>query len=201
MLAELRSNLATIDQHGRRMEGIVRSMLDHSRGGNGEPEEADLNALVTNYVTISYKALQSRGVMTDVTVEMALDPSIGKVRIVPQEISRVVINLVDNACCAVNAKRRSAAQPGYRPTIQVRTRGTDDGVELRIRDDGTGIPEGIRSRLFEPFFTTKDPGEGTGLGLSICYDIVVRGHGGGLRFETQEGEFTEFIVTLPRRRG
>jgi signal transduction histidine kinase len=200
-LEELRGHLAKVEQHGRRMEGIIRSMLDHSRGDRGEVEEIDFNALVHTYVNIGYQAARARGAVENMALDFALDASIGPVFVVPQEISRVVVNLIDNACYAVTEKAQAATTPSYSPTILIRTRRLPgDAIELRIRDNGPGIRGDAKSRLFDPFFTTKPPGKGTGLGLSLSHDIIVRGYGGSLALETREGEFAEFIVTIPRRR-
>ncbi|WP_437292047.1 trifunctional serine/threonine-protein kinase/ATP-binding protein/sensor histidine kinase [Sorangium sp. So ce406] len=197
-LGDLTSNVKKIGEHGRRMEGIIRSMLDHSRGERGERQEVDFNTLVATYVNIGYHGARVRTQSAEIAIDLDLSPSIGQVSLVPQEISRVVINLVDNACYAV--RRRDAARgQGSSPQIRVATRDLGDRVELRVHDNGVGIPAGIRDKIMNPFFTTKPPGEGTGLGLSICHNIVVEGNGGSLTFETQEGEFTEFIVTLPKR--
>ncbi|KYF74048.1 hypothetical protein BE17_21015 [Sorangium cellulosum] len=197
-LGDLTSNVKKIGEHGRRMEGIIRSMLDHSRGERGERQDVDFNTLVATYVSIGYHGARARASSAEIAIDLDLSPSIGLVSLVPQEISRVVINLVDNACYAV---RRRGAAPGQEPSprIRVMTRDLGGHVELRVHDNGVGIPAGIRDKIMNPFFTTKPPGEGTGLGLSICHNIVVEGNGGSLTFETEEGEFTEFIVTLPKR--
>jgi signal transduction histidine kinase len=199
-LADLRANLTTINQHSRRMEGIIRSMLDHSRGGQGRAEETDLGALTASFVNVACQAQRTRPPVLDVAVELALEPELGRVLLIPQEMSRVIINLVENAWHAVRMRAQRAGGTGYQPRIRVSTHGQADAVEVRVWDNGIGIPEAQRNRIFEPFFTTKPPGEGTGLGLSICYDIIVQGHRGSLQCESREGEFTEFIVRLPRRR-
>ncbi|WP_438002552.1 ATP-binding sensor histidine kinase [Sorangium sp. So ce321] len=197
-LGDLTSNVKKIGEHGRRMEGIIRSMLDHSRGERGERQEVDFNTLVATYVSIGYHGARARASSDEIAIDLDLSPSIGQVSLVPQEISRVVINLVDNACYAV--RRRGAARgQAPSPRIRVMTRDLGEHVELRVHDNGVGIPAGIRDKIMNPFFTTKPPGEGTGLGLSICHNIVVEGNGGSLTFETEDGEFTEFIVTLPKR--
>ncbi|WP_437663285.1 trifunctional serine/threonine-protein kinase/ATP-binding protein/sensor histidine kinase [Sorangium sp. So ce1182] len=197
-LGDLTSNVKKIGEHGRRMEGIIRSMLDHSRGERGERQEVDFNTLVATYVSIGYHGARARASSAEVAIDLDLSPSIGQVSLVPQEISRVVINLVDNACYAVRRRDATRGQ-GPSPRIRVMTRDLGEHVELRVHDNGVGIPAGIRDKIMNPFFTTKPPGEGTGLGLSICRNIVVEGNGGSLTFETEEGEFTEFIVTLPKR--
>jgi predicted ATPase/signal transduction histidine kinase len=199
-LADLRTNLTTINQHSRRMEGIIRSMLDHSRGGQGKAEETDLKALVTSFVNVAHQAQRTKLPVLDVALELVMEPELGRVVLVPQEISRVILNLVENAWHAVRARAQRISDTEYRPRIRVSTHGQGDAVELRVWDNGTGIPKAMLHRIFEPFFTTKPTGEGTGLGLSICYDIVVQGHRGSLHCSSQEGEFTEFTVRLPHRR-
>lgn len=198
-LADLKHNLGKIQEHGQRMEGIIRAMLEHSRGGKAEPEATDVNTLVSSHVNLAYQGMRSRDPSFNTAIALDLDASLPPVRVVPQDLSRVIVNLLDNACHAVGAKQR--AQPGgdFQPRIQVRTRNLGERVEIRIHDNGTGIPRSIRDKVFTPFFTTKRSGEGTGLGLSLSHDIIVKGHGGTLRFESEEGAFTEFVITLPSR--
>ncbi|WP_437616879.1 AAA family ATPase [Sorangium sp. So ce834] len=197
-LNDVALTMTRVQDNGRRMDGIIGSMLEHSRGGQGERRETDLNGLVEKFASLAAQGLRSRTPPIEVSLELALDPSIGSLLLVPQEISRVLLNLIDNAGYAVNTKK-GAGSPGYAPHIRVSTRVAGDAAEIRVYDNGVGVPVGIRDRLFTPFFTTKRPGEGTGLGLSISYDIVVKSNRGSLRFESIEGEFTEFIVSLPRK--
>ncbi|MFY0566251.1 sensor histidine kinase [Archangium lansingense] len=199
-LADLALNMRKVQEHGSRMESIIRSMLDHSRGGKGERQEHPLNAVLSDSINLAYHGMRSRFPTLDTKLEQELDESAGMVDVVPQELSRVVVNLLDNACYSVSAKRRLRGADGFQPKIRVKTRGLGESVELRIYDNGLGIPLDVRDKLFTPFFTTKPAGEGTGLGLSLSHDIIVKGHGGSLRFESEEGSFTEFIITLPRRR-
>jgi predicted ATPase/signal transduction histidine kinase len=196
-LANLDLNLAKIDTHGQRMDGIIRSMLDHSRGGTGERAEVDLNALVGDYVKLAYHGMRARPGAVDIDIDIVVDPALAPIQVVPQEIGRVIINLVDNACYALAAKQR-AGTGGFTPRIEVRTRELGTEVEIRVRDNGTGIPESMRARVLDPFFTTKQAGEGTGLGLSISHEIIAQGYRGSLTFDSREGEFTEFVITLPR---
>ncbi|AKT38393.1 trifunctional serine/threonine-protein kinase/ATP-binding protein/sensor histidine kinase [Chondromyces crocatus] len=196
-LEDLKVNVTKIGEHGRRMDGIIRSMLDHSRDDRGARQWVDLNTLVETYVNIGYQGSRARTSTGEIAIEMTLDPSIGLVSIVPQEVSRVIINLVDNACYAVT-QRAGECPLGFEPRIEVITRNEEDCCEIRIRDNGSGVPRDIRARIFDPFFTTKPPGEGTGLGLSICHTIVTEGNGGLLRCESEEGIFAEFIVRLPK---
>ncbi|MCP3140977.1 trifunctional serine/threonine-protein kinase/ATP-binding protein/sensor histidine kinase [Pyxidicoccus xibeiensis] len=197
-VTDLGGNLSKIGEHGKRMEGIIRSMLEHSRGGRGNTQEADLNAVVSTYVNLAWQGVRSRKPDAQVEFELALDDSAGKVSLMPQEFSRVIVNIVDNACHAVSMRKAQAGPADFKPRIQVRSRNLGNRVEVGIRDNGVGIPHLIRDKIFNPFFTTKQPGEGTGLGLSISHDIIVKGHGGTLHFESEEGAFTEFIITLPR---
>jgi signal transduction histidine kinase len=197
-LNDVELSMVRIQENGRRMDGIISSMLEHSRGGQGDRRETDLNGLVEKFAALAAQGLRSRTPPINVSLELALDPSIGPLMLVPQEISRVLLNLIDNAGYAVAAKGMSG-DPRYQPHIRVATRSAGDAVEIRVYDNGVGVPMNIRDRLFTPFFTTKRPGEGTGLGLSICYDIVVKSNHGSIRFESIEHEFTEFVVRLPRQ--
>lgn len=196
VMRDLRQSVSRIGEHGKRMESIIRSMLDHSRGGTSDRQEVDFNTLVQTYVGLGYHGVRSRLPNLDVAIELDLAPGLRPQWLVPQEISRVIINLLDNACYAVHRKRE-AQGTGFAPRIQVKTRDLGQSVELRILDNGIGIPRAAQDKVFQPFFTTKAAGEGTGLGLSISYNIIVQGNGGTLRFESQEGEYTEFIITLP----
>jgi histidine kinase len=197
LLDDLETNVAKITEHGKRADDIIRSMLQHARAGGGALEPTDLNALVAEALALFQHSLRARSLPIDVVLESQYDPAVGDVPIVAQDVSRVCLNILDNACYAVAAKR-GQAPPAYTPTVHVQTLARPAEVEVRIRDNGTGIPAAVRERLFEPFFTTKPPGEGTGLGLSLSYDIVVRQHRGSLRVESTEGQSTEFIITLPR---
>jgi predicted ATPase/signal transduction histidine kinase len=200
VLGDLRDNLGKVGEHSRRMEGIIRSMREHARAESGEHQRTDLNAVVESYVNFAMSGQHARtaGPAIDVTYELDLDPRMAPIEVVPREISRVVLSLVENAADAVMAKRRLTAG-AYAPTVRVSTRDLGDRVEIRVHDNGTGIPAKNRGMIMNPFFTTKKTGEGTGLGLSISHNIVVAGHGGDLRFQTEEGQFTEFVVSLPRR--
>jgi signal transduction histidine kinase len=197
LLADLEQNVAKIREHGRRADEIVRGMLLHARGRQGERRPTDLNALVAQAAHLAYHGLRAQNASFNVTLEEEYDSSLGRANVVPQELSRVVLNLVNNACYAAH-QRKASAGAGFAPAVAVRTRDLGDRVEVRVRDNGAGVPRAVRDKLFEPFFTTKPPGSGTGLGLSISYDIVVHGHGGELRLESEEGRYAEFIVTLPK---
>jgi signal transduction histidine kinase/ligand-binding sensor domain-containing protein len=198
---DLVRNARKINEHGRRADSIVKGMLLHSRGQTGDWQQTDLNALLEEYVNLSYHGMRAQDSSFNVTIERDYGSDVGIVRAVPQDLSRVFLNIVNNACYAANDKKRrldAAGQGnGFAPTLRVSTRRDGDVVEVRIRDNGDGIPPEIRDRIFNPFFTTKPTGQGTGLGLSISHDIVVQQHDGTLDVETQPGAFTEFIIRLP----
>jgi signal transduction histidine kinase/HAMP domain-containing protein len=197
LTATLDANLGKIVEHGRRADGIVTSMLLHSRGGSGERRNSDLNALVDEALDLAFHGARARDQGFNVTLERDLDPHLGRIEVVPQDITRVLLNLFGNAFYAVNNRRREGAH-GYAPTVRAVTRSCRDEVEIRVRDNGVGMPPEVRGQAFAPFFTTKPTGEGTGLGLSISYDIVVQQHGGTIAVDSREGEFTEFVIRLPR---
>jgi signal transduction histidine kinase/ligand-binding sensor domain-containing protein len=198
LLDDLTVNAKKINEHGRRADGIVRSMLQHSRGQAGEHQPTDINAMLDEYVNLAYHGMRAQDASFNVTIERQFDAGAGMVDAVPQDISRVFLNILNNACYAANDKARKAGA-GFAPTLIVRTVNRGDAVEVRIRDNGMGIPADVRDRIFNPFFTTKPTGQGTGLGLSISHDIIVQEHGGQLEVETEPGEFTEFVVRLPRQ--
>jgi signal transduction histidine kinase len=174
-------------------------MLSHSRGGAGDWQEANINALVEEALSLAYHGVRAQDNEFNVTLERDFTPESKPIELVPQDITRVFLNLFGNGFYATN-KRRQGDAAGYRPSLQVSTRDLGDAVEIRVRDNGTGIPPEVRDKLFQPFFTTKPTGEGTGLGLSISYDIVTQQHGGTIEVESEPGSFTEFTVRLPRRR-
>jgi PAS domain S-box-containing protein len=192
-------NLTKIAEHGRRADGIVTSMLAHSRGTVGERQSVDLNALVEEALNLAYHGARARDQSFNITLERNFAPAIAPVELVPQDMTRVLLNLFGNGFYAANKRRSAAANGGFKPTLAVTTRDLGAQVEIRVRDNGTGIPPEIRDRLFQPFFTTKPTGEGTGLGLSISYDIVTQQHGGTIEVDSEFGAFTEFTVRLPRR--
>ncbi len=195
ILADLRLNLQKVKEHSKRADGIVRSMLEHSRSGPGNWRETDLNALLKQYVDLSYHSVRAHNTGFNMTLAQDLDPEMGMLEVVPQDIGRVFLNLVTNACQALDEKRQNS-DGGYEPELRIASRRLEDHAEFDIRDNGTGIPEELRERIFEPFMTTKKPGEGTGLGLSLITDILTR-HGGSIRLDTEEGVFTEMRVILP----
>ena len=198
ILADLTTNLERIREHGKRADSIVRGMLAHSRGGSGQPEVVDLNALVAEAVNLAYHGLRATDSTFNVAIETDYDSSLPQVLVVPQDLSRVFLNIVNNACYAAHQKKLQSGD-GFRPTLRVSTRNAADSVEVRIHDNGTGIPKGAVQKIFNPFFTTKPTGSGTGLGLSLSYQIVVEQHKGTIKVNTEVGHFTEFVITLPKR--
>ena len=172
-------------------------MLLHSREGSGERRKVDVNALVEEGLNLAYHGARAEKRDFNVTLARELDPLAGEAELFPQEITRVLLNLIANGFYAT-MKRKAAAGDGYAPTLTARTRSLGERVEIAIRDNGTGIPPEVKARIFNPFFTTKPAGEGTGLGLSLSHDIVVKQHGGTLEVDTEPGAFTEFRLVLPR---
>ncbi len=200
LLDDLEQNVGKINEHGKRADSIVRGMLLHSRGKSGERLDTDLNALLAEYTNLAYHGMRAQDQTFNVKIETDFDPAIGKVSVVPQDLSRAFLNIVNNACYAANDKRKSAKN-GFTPLVRVSAKTVNGSVEIRIRDNGNGIPASIREKVFNPFFTTKPAGAGTGLGLSLSYDIITQEHKGEIRIDTVEGEFTEFIITIPRNGG
>ena len=201
IVAMLTGNLEKIAEHGRRADGIVRSMLEHSRGDSGERREVDLNGLVEEAVNLAYHGARAQDQNFNIILERDLDDAIAPIELVPQDVTRVLLNLFGNGFYAATQRQRDGAGPDFRPTLKVATHDLGEAVEIRIRDNGIGIPAEIRDKLFQPFFTTKPTGEGTGLGLSISWDIVTQEHGGTIAVDSRVGEFTEFTIRLPRRFG
>ena len=198
VVSMLSSNLAKITEHGKRADGIVNSMLEHSRGGAGDRRVVDLNALVEEALNLAYHGARAQDQNFNITLERDFDRAVTPIEVVPQDLSRVCLNLFGNAFYAVG-KRRETGVADFAPTLKVATHDFGDWVEIRVCDNGAGVPSGIRGKIFEPFFTTKPTGEGTGLGLSISYDIITNQHGGTIEVDSRPGEFTEFTIHLPRR--
>ncbi len=192
---DIKQNLEKINHHGKRADAIVKGMLQHSRSSSGAKEPTDLNALCDEYLRLAYHGLRAKDKAFNATLNTDLDPSVGKVKVVPQDMGRVVLNLITNAFYAVDEKKKSGISP-YEPTVWVSTKKDKDQVTITVRDNGNGIPDKIKDKIFQPFFTTKPTGQGTGLGLSLSYDIV-KAHGGELKVETQNGEGTTFMINLP----
>ncbi len=195
----LTGNLERIVEHGKRADNIVRSMLAHSRSGGGDWQSVDINALVEESLTLAYHGARAQDQDFNVALEREYGADIGSVELVPQDMTRVFLNLIGNGFYAADKRRRTANDAAFRPVLSVTTRDLGKTVEVTVRDNGVGIPDNIRDKLFQPFFTTKPPGEGTGLGLSISYEIVTKEHDGTIRVASEAGAFTEFIVNLPRR--
>ncbi len=193
----LTGNLDKIGEHGRRADGIVQSMLLHSRGGSGERQLVDLNALVDEALNLAYHGARAHDQDFNITLERDFAAPLPPVELVPQDMTRVFLNLIGNGFHAAHQRSKTVNAPGFRPVLTVATRDLGDAVEIRVRDNGTGIRPEHRDKLFQPFFTTKPTGEGTGLGLSISYDIVTQQHGGTIIVDSRLGEFTEFTVQLP----
>jgi signal transduction histidine kinase len=194
----LQDNLKKIVQHGKRADSIVKNMLLHSRAGSGEHRPVDINGIVDEAVNLAYHGARAEKQGFNITLERSLDPTAGQVDCFPQEITRVLLNLISNGFYAATKRKGQTEDGGYEPTLTAATRNLGERVEIRIRDNGTGIPPEVRERMFDPFFTTKPAGEGTGLGLSISHDIIVKQHAGRIEVDSQPGEFTEFRIVLPR---
>jgi signal transduction histidine kinase len=194
----LQGNLDKVVQHGKRADAIVKNMLLHSREGSGEHRSVDINALVEESLNLAYHGARAEKQGFNITMERSLDPAAGQADVFPQDITRVLLNLISNGFYAATKRRAEADGDGYEPTLVASTRSLGDRVEIWVRDNGTGIPPEVKEKIFNPFFTTKPAGEGTGLGLSISHDIIVKQHGGTMEVDTQPGEFTEFRITLPR---
>jgi two-component system NtrC family sensor kinase len=196
LLADLKQNLIKITQHGGRAASIVRGMLEHSRTSSGERTLTDLNQLADEYLRLAYHGLRAKDKSFNANLQPDFDPGLPPVPVLAQDLGRVLLNLLSNAFYAVR-QRQQRGEPGYQPTVSISTRRVGADVEIRVRDNGGGIPESVRAKIFQPFFTTKPTGEGTGLGLSLSYDIITQGHGGTLTVASAENKFTEFLISLP----
>ena len=194
----LQGNLDKVVQHGKRANSIVKNMLLHSRQGSGEHRLIEINALVEESLNLAYHGARAEKEGFNITLERSFDPSAGEVDLFPQEITRVLLNLISNGFYAATKRKAATDGADYKPTLATATKNLGDRVEIRIRDNGTGIPPEVKQKMFNPFFTTKPAGEGTGLGLSLSYDIIVKQHGGSIEVDTQPGAFSEFRIVLPR---
>ena len=194
----LRGNLDKVVQHGKRADAIVKNMLLHSREGSGEHRLVDINAIVEESLNLAYHGARAEKQGFNITLQQSLDPAAGEVDVFPQDITRVLLNLISNGFYAATKRRAETNGGDYEPTLSAGTRSLGDRVEIIIRDNGAGIPPDVKEKMFNPFFTTKPAGEGTGLGLSISHDIIVKQHGGSIEVDTQPGEFTEVRIVLPR---
>ena len=198
LMDTLRSNLDKVVQHGQRADAIVKNMLLHSREGSGEHRVVDINALVEEGLNLAYHGARAEKQGFNIKLERSFDPKAGEADVFPQDITRVLLNLISNGFYAATKRRAETNGSDYEPTLAAATKNRGDRVEITIRDNGTGIPADVKEKMFNPFFTTKPAGEGTGLGLSISHDIVVKQHGGSIEVETQPDEFTEIKIVLPR---
>src|SRR5271169_6056268 len=194
----LQANLDRIVQHGKRADAVVKNMLLHSRQGSGEHRPVDVNALVEESLNLAYHGARAEKQGFNMTIERSFDPAAGEADLFPQEITRVLLNLISNGFYAATERKAEANGGDYEPSVTAVTKNLGESVEIRIRDNGTGIPPEVKEKMFNPFFTTKPAGEGTGLGLSISHDIIVKQHGGAIEVDTKPGEFTEFRIVLPR---
>ena len=206
LIHDLTQNQVKINHHGKRASNIVKGMLEHSRTSTGEREMTDINALADEYLRLSYHGMRAKDKAFNADFKLDLDETVGKINVVPQDMGRVLLNLINNAFYAVYQRKQNEPPAStYTPSVFVSTKRTFDAIVIRVRDNGTGIPENVKQKIFQPFFTTKPTGEGTGLGLSLSFDIVTKGHGGELNINTKaadaenkgEGAFTEFTIILP----
>ncbi|MFZ4562546.1 MAG: sensor histidine kinase [Bacteroidales bacterium] len=198
VIGMIKGNVKKINEHGKRAETIVKGMLQHSRGKTGEYELIEINGMVSEYVNLAYHGMRAKDKNFNTSIKTNLDPDVGKAAIIPQDLSRVILNIVNNSCYALDEKIKKQI-PGFSPEVLVTTKKKGNHIEITIRDNGTGIPDHVREKIFNPFFTTKPTGQGTGLGLSMSFDIVTQIHKGKLEVKSKEGEFTEFIITIPEK--
>ncbi|RYF51939.1 MAG: HAMP domain-containing histidine kinase, partial [Cytophagaceae bacterium] len=199
ILGDLSVNLEKITYHGNRASSIVKGMLEHSRMSTGERKLTDLNALADEYLRLAYHGLRAKDKNFNCELVTRFDAGLPTVNVVAQDISRVLLNLFTNAFYAVAEKKQQlneADAPAYKPTVTVTTAYVNGKVDIRVLDNGTGMPDSVKAKIFQPFFTTKPAGSGTGLGLSLSYDIITKGHGGTLTVDSTPGEGTEFTLTL-----
>ena len=199
---DIKANEEKINHHGKRADAIVKGMLQHSRSSTGQKEPTNINALCDEYLRLAFHGLRAKDKSFNATMKPEFDESIGNINIIPQDIGRVILNLINNAFYAVDEKKnlRQAQGDSYEPTVSVSTKRVNNKVEIKVKDNGNGIPQKVLDKIFQPFFTTKPTGQGTGLGLSLSYDII-KAHGGELQVKTKEGEFTEFLIHLPESPG
>jgi len=194
----LHDNLEKVVQHGKRADSIVKNMLLHSREGSGERRSADVNALVDESLNLAYHGARAEKSGFNITLERRFDAGAGAAELFPQEITRALLNLISNGFYAATRRKAENGESGFEPTLLAATKDLGHAVEIRVRDNGTGIPPEVKEKMFNPFFTTKPAGEGTGLGLSMTHDIIVKQHGGRIEVHTEPGSFTEFTIILPR---
>jgi two-component system NtrC family sensor kinase len=193
---DIKQNLEKIRHHGKRADGIVKGMLQHSRASSDVQEPTNVNTLADEYLRLAYHGLRAKDKSFNAELVTHFDDTLPLIKIVPQDVGRVLLNMFNNAFYAVQQKQKKGVA-GYKPTVEVSTLKTGQFLEIKVKDNGTGIPEEIKDKILQPFFTTKPTGEGTGLGLSLSYDIIVKAHGGQIDIDSVEGEFTTFIIKLP----
>jgi len=196
----LKDNLEKVVQHGKRADSIVKNMLLHSREGSREHRPADINSLLDESLNLAYHGARAEKGEFNITLQRDFDADTGTIELFPQEITRAFLNLIANGVYAATRRKAEGKEPDFEPTLRATTKNLGNSVEIRIRDNGIGIPAEVQEKMFNPFFTTKPAGEGTGLGLSMTHDIIVKQHGGRIDVDTEPGNFTEFIITLPRTR-
>ena len=192
---DIEFNLGKINHHGKRADAIVKGMLQHSRSSSGQKELTDINALANEYLRLAYHGLRAKDKSFNATIKTDLDETIGNINIVPQDIGRVILNLITNAFYTVSEKKKQAGED-YEPTVLLSTKKVNGIVEIKVSDNGNGIPQKVLDKIFQPFFTTKPTGQGTGLGLSLAYDTI-KAHGGEIKVESKEGKGSEFIIQMP----
>jgi signal transduction histidine kinase len=193
---EIKQNLEKILHHGKRADAIVKGMLQHSRSSSGVKEPTDINNLADEYLRLAFHGYRAKDKSFNAKFETNFDNTIEKINIIPQDIGRVILNLINNAFYTVNEKRKQVSN-GYEPMVTVTTKKINDKIEISVKDNGSGIPQKVLDKIFQPFFTTKPTGQGTGLGLSLSYDIITKGHDGEINVNTNEGKGAEFIISLP----
>jgi signal transduction histidine kinase len=201
IMQDVIQNLEKINLHGKRADGIVKGMLQHSQSSKGQKEPTDINTLCDEYLRLSYHGLRAKDKSFNAGMKTDFDNTIGKINIIPQDIGRVVLNLINNAFYAVSEKeilRQAQGEIKYEPTVSISTKKLNDKVQIIVKDNGNGIPQNLVDKIFQPFFTTKPTGQGTGLGLSLSYDII-KAHGGEIKVETKVGEGTEFVIQIPEQ--
>jgi signal transduction histidine kinase len=198
LMDTLRGNFDKVVQHGKRADAIVKNMLQHSREGSGEHRVVNVNALVEESLNLAWHGARAEKQGFEIALKQAFDPSAGEIDVFPQDIRRALLNVISNGFHAATKRKAETGAGDYEPILSASTKNLGDRVEIRIRDNGTGIAPDVKEKIFNPFFTTKPTGEGTGLGLSISHDIIVKQHAGAIEVDTQVGEFTEIKVILPR---
>jgi len=196
LTSDIKANQIKISQHGKRADFIVKGMLQHSRASTGEKQLTNINVLADEFFKLSFHGLRAKDKSFNAEMVADFDPDLPKVNVVQQDIGRVLLNLINNAFYAVNQKAKTAGA-NYKPIVELSTSHTNDQIEIKVKDNGNGIPDNIKDKIMQPFFTTKPTGEGTGLGLSLSYDIVVKSHGGNILINSAEGNGSEFIINLP----